>query len=121
MKRFHLLIFACLFVNISFAQNSVKKHFVINTINPSFNIDKYVFAAENWGSIDEYRLYDKRRVIAFRDKGVTIELFSAKELLELYGKQIPPRTIMPNESYQDIFFDVTIDGKGLKPQLIKNN
>jgi len=115
-----LLILGLAFcVNLSKAQNTGKKHFIIHRIDQSADLSKYEQAASNWNQLDNYRFYDKRRTISFTDSKVTIELYSAKELLEMFGKQIAPGTIMDEKNIREIAFEITMDGKGLKPQFIK--
>lgn len=118
MKKFILIIFVSFLFFTAFAQESKKEHFIIHSTDSSIDIDKFYFAVDNWGHINEYRFYEKRRTISFMDEGVTLELYSAKELLELYGKQISPVTIMPLDEYKEISFALTLDGKSLKPQII---
>lgn len=114
-----LLFMAIMLCAFSFsAQTSKKEHFIIHQLDNSVNISKYEQASESYGQLDQYRLYDKRRTIFFTDAKASIELYSAKELLELYGKEISPLTIK-SENYRQITFDVSMDGKSLKPQLVK--
>lgn len=101
----------------NFSQNSSKIHFIIHSIDKSTDISKYENAANISADLDKYRLLNKRRVINFTDMKASIELFSAQELLDTYGKQIHPLTIK-TESYPSITFDISMDGKSLKPQLI---
>ncbi len=119
MKKYKLLIFFCFILNIAFSQAPVKQHFVIHSTNPALNLDKFYFAVDNWGHIDDYRFIETRRTILFVDEGVSVELYSAKELLALYGKLIPPGTIKSTDNYKEISFAITLDGNGLKPQLLK--
>ncbi|MGZ3899259.1 MAG: hypothetical protein ACXVNM_12720 [Bacteroidia bacterium] len=105
-------------VSIINAQTSKKQHFIIHPVDNSTDVTKYEQAAESYGQLDQYRFYDKRRTIYFTDSKATIELYSAKELLTIYGKEISPLTIK-SEVYTPITFDVSMDGKSLKPQIIK--
>ncbi len=114
MKKIILLVFVFL-VKFNFSQNSVKTHFIIHPIDKSIEIRLYERAASSWAQLDKYRLLDKRRIIYFSDMKASIELFSAQELLETYGKQISPFTIK-TETYPDLTFDVSKDGSALKPQ-----
>lgn len=77
----------------------------------------YYKAIASYDSFDQFRFYDKRRLIFFIDKNVSIELFSAKELNEKYGKRISPYTIKDGESFPEIEF--AINESGIKPQLVK--
>jgi len=106
------------FASIITAQTSEKRHFIIHRVDNAIDIAKYQTALDNWGQLDHYRLLDKRRIIYFTDSKLSIELLSAQELLDTYGKQISPYTIKSN-NYTDIAFELTQDGKSIKPQLIK--
>ena len=99
---------------------------IISAIHLSCNIyfnngnnDSLVYykAIASYDSFDQFRFYDKRRLIFFIDKNVSIELFSAKELNEKYGKRISPYTIKDGESFPEIEF--AINESGIKPQLVK--
>ena len=114
MKKLIVLFFVLL-VKFNFSQNSGKTHFIIHPIDKSIEISLYERAASNWTQLDKYRLMDKRRVIYFSDMKASIELYSAQELLDTYGKQISPFTIK-TETYPDLTFDVSKDGSALKPQ-----
>lgn len=73
------------------AQN--KQHYILHSTNPNVDLTVYQNAIENWAKLDQFRLLDERRIIAFYDENkneaVNIELFSATELKQLYNKQIP--------------------------------
>lgn len=101
------------------AQNKQKSHFSIIKIDSSADLAKYQKAATGYAYLDNYRLYDQRRVIRFTDGKASIELFSAKELLETYGKPIAPGTIMDASKAREITFDIALDGNALKPQFVK--
>ena len=116
MKKVTLLLFVFL-VKFNFSQNSSKIHFIIHSLGKSTEITKYQNVADQCSDLDKYRLLNKRRVINFTDMKASIELFSAQELLDTYGKQIHPLTIK-TETYPSIIFDISMDGKSLKPQLI---
>jgi hypothetical protein len=116
VKKVTLLLFVFL-VKFNFSQNSGKTHFIIHAVDVSTDLTKYQNAASNWAELDKFRLLDKRRTIYFSDMKASIELISAQELLDTYGKQISPLTIK-TETYPNITFDVSMDGKSLKPQLI---
>ena len=99
-------------------QAKVKKtHYIIHPDNPNDNIAKYENAIRNYGKLDEYRFYDRRRTIRFTNTTVSIELYSAKELLNLYNKKISPLTIMDGQKYRDVEFALTLEGDNIKPQL----
>jgi len=105
------------FPTILFSQTEKKEHFIIHANGADTNVIKYEEALVAYSQMDVFRFYDKRRVIQFVNSSITVELYSAKELLEKYGKEIPPHTIMPNQEYKEINFDLSMDGKAVKPQL----
>ena len=91
VKSISLLIFCLTFSLVSLAQQ--KQHYILHPTNPNVDLTVYQNAIENWGKLDQFRLLDERRIIAFYDENkneaVNIELFSATELKQLYNKQIP--------------------------------
>lgn len=66
-----------------------KPHFVFHFLKKDLDTVAYYKAAYYYGSgFNQFRYYDKRRVILL-DEGVGyIELFSVKELLQLYHKVV---------------------------------
>ncbi|CAN5416378.1 hypothetical protein BH10BAC1_BH10BAC1_03360 [soil metagenome] len=98
---FMLFLFFAL-SNSSFAQGS-KPHFLVNNTGDAKETASYYDLLSNF-NLDEYRFYDKRRTIKFVNSNVTVELYSAKELLEIYQKPISPFTIMDNIAKKDISF-----------------
>jgi hypothetical protein len=95
-----------------------KKHFKIIIHDITAKEEKYEKASSNF-LLDEFRYYDKRRVVDFTDGKASIEIYSAKELLEAYEKEIAPGTIFDPTKARQITFDITLDGNTLKPQLIQ--
>lgn len=98
----------------------ISKTFVIHCKNPA-DVQKYYNAAIKVnkhpdGDLDMYRFYEKRRNIEFTGTSDYIELLSAKELNEKYGKPISPLTIRQGQPYNDITFAINLDGIGFKPQ-----
>lgn len=87
-----ILLLMVVFIGVySFAQT--KQHYILHSTNPNVDLTVYQNAIENWGKLDQFRLLDERRIIAFYDENkneaVNIELFSAAELKQLYNKRIP--------------------------------
>lgn len=121
MNKMRLLLssLALLLGSFLFAQTPVsKKHFIIHKNASDIDVEKYASAANSgFINLDAYRFYDKRRIINFTGTDATIELYSAKEMLEKYGKVIPAETIMPDQAFKEITFSITLDGKSFKPQL----
>ncbi len=79
-------------------------HFILHYHQQGLDSASYLKAANYFDRYDAYRFYDKRRTIYFTDKMVSIELFSAKELNEKYGKRISPYTIKDESNYPQIEF-----------------
>lgn len=101
----------------------LSKTFEIHSKSPKENLKKYYDAASQRSphdvcDFDRYRFYEKRRIIEFTGSDAYIELLSAKELNEKYGKPISPFTIREGQPYQKITFVINLDGIGLKPQLL---
>ncbi len=95
-----------------------KEHFIVHKNSSNVDVDKLVaYLNTGYFNLDEYRFYDKRRIIQIEGTTATIELYSAKELLVLYGKEVSPSTIMPNTKFKEVSFALYPDGKGIKPQL----
>lgn len=119
MKRIKLLFTLAVFIVAmnGIAQTEKKEHFIIHTNGALIDVAKHTEAISAYSAIDQFRFYDKRRIIKFTESEATVELLSAKELLEKYGKQIPPQTIMPDQIYKEITFSISIDGKNIKPQI----
>lgn len=121
MDKMRLLLssLALLLSSFLFAQDPVsKEHFIIHKNTADIDVEKYAAAANSgFINLDAYRFYDQRRVINFTGTDATIELYSAKEMLEKYGKKVSRYTIMPGQNYPDITFSLTLDGKSFKPQL----
>jgi hypothetical protein len=80
-----------------------KPHFVINNAGSPQAAADYAAAIKDF-DFDAYRFYDQRRTIKFAESNVTIELYSAKELLDLYGKPLSPLTLMNNKPTKLIEF-----------------
>ncbi len=84
------------------AQNA-KPHFIVHNPGNTEEIPNYEYALKEF-DFDQYRFYDKRRIIKFANSEATIELYSAKELLDLYQKPISPFTLMDNKPKKEIEF-----------------
>jgi hypothetical protein len=85
-----------------FAQGT-KPHYLVNNAVDAKETETYYDLLSNF-NFDQYRFYDKRRTITFVKSAITVELYSAKELLETYQKSISPLTIMDNIPQTDIAF-----------------
>ncbi len=113
----YLLLFLSATTLFSQTTNERKKiSFIIHCTNPATSIQKYEDAANNYGKLDQFRFYDKRRTINFKKSDVSIELYSAKELLDTYQKAISPFTIKDRQKYKEVWFVFTEDEKSLTAQ-----
>lgn len=113
MKRIFLfvviLISFVLKSNVS-AQNqqiNIKKHYELSSTEANKDFTEFEQSINNYGELDQFRFLDQRRTINFSGADVSIELFSANELLTLFGKEISPLTIMPGTIYRPVDFMVT--------------
>ena len=70
-------------------------------------------ALTNYSELDQFRFLNQRRTIKFSGTNVSIELFSANELLADYGKVIAPSTIIPGTFYKPVDFMITNNDKVL--------
>jgi len=117
MKTINILFFLFLFLPLSFlfsqtlVHESVSKpHYKIYTYDPSItSLTKYVEAADNFILIDEFRFDLHRRTLKFQNEEVFIELYSAQELLSLYGKIPAESTIRKGSSFYEIEVYITDD------------
>jgi hypothetical protein len=95
-----------------------KEHYIIHQNGAAIDVVKLTtYLNTGFFNLDEYRFYDKRRIIQFEGTTATIELYSAKELFEIYGKHVAESTIMPGAKFNEITFAIHAETKGIKPQL----
>lgn len=117
MKKI-VTIILILITSVSFAQQ--EQQYVLHSTNPDIDLSVYKKAVENWGQLDHYRLLNQRRTIlyfgVYGSEGVTIELFSAQELLDNYGKPISPFTIINPEDAKETVFVLTPDKLSINPK-----
>lgn len=93
-----ITFFFCSLTKAQVAQIAVeKKHYSLKSSDSMLDLTPFEMALNSSINLDEFRLIDKQRVIYFERNSVSVELFSATELLEKYGKQISQYTIK-NES-----------------------
>ncbi len=96
-------LFLFLIIDVTAFAQGAKPHYVVNNAGDAKATENYYYLLSNF-SFDQYRFFDKRRTITFIKSAVTVELYSAKELLETYQKPISPLTIMDNIPKTDIAF-----------------
>jgi hypothetical protein len=102
LKLGFVFLFLIFLGNKSFSQTT-KAHFVILNGGSAENTERYYNAVKNF-DFEQYRFVDKRRVIKFTNTEVKIELFSARELLDLYHREIHPSNIKNNIADKEIEF-----------------
>ena len=86
-----------------------KSSFIISSSNENISsaqLNVYKTAVNNYTNLDELRFLDQRRIIPFEKNEISIELFSANELLEKYGKEIPENTIAHGSKYLPVHFQL---------------
>ncbi len=93
-------------------------HFILHFHKPNIDSASYYKAANYFNRYDNYRFLNKRRIIYFDDKNVSIELFSASELKEKYGKRISPYTIKDDDKFPNIEFH--FENGNIKEQIIQS-
>ena len=96
---------------------SGKKHFIIHFHEMALDTMAYYKAAYYFPRFEQYRFYDKRRTINFVNGKASIELFSALELYEHYGKRINQQVIKDGAFFPEIEFEFS--NEMLKEQIIK--
>lgn len=107
---FALLLFG--FLKTYYAQEIITKdnskiHYEIKNLNSYPNPDFVIQAAAEFTKFDEIRFTDRRRAVKLKNTNVIIELYSAKELKELYNKEICLLNIDPSKPYNDVELDFT--------------
>jgi hypothetical protein len=100
---FCFVLFAFAFHSQVYTYQSAKKfHYEINS-SENDSINKRINqAAFDYVKFDELRFLDERRVIPIKGYNASLLLYSANELLEKYGKQISPFTILPNNYFDAV-------------------
>jgi len=81
-----------------------KKKYSLVSSDSKINISPFEMAFSGFSKLDQFRIYDQRRIIFFERNSVSVELFSAKELEENFGKQISPYTIMNKAEMIPVIF-----------------
>lgn len=85
----------------------IKQHYLLSSTTEGEDLTLFEQALSNYLDLDQYRFLNHRRTIKFSGTNVSIELFSADELLTQYGKQISPLTIMTGTFYKPVDFMIT--------------
>jgi len=92
------------------AQTNEKVHYYLHADAGEADLEKYARAIDAYGRLDMFRFIDSRRTISFAGTGVSVELCSASELKQMYGKAISPRTIVDAQQALSIEFVLTEGG-----------
>jgi hypothetical protein len=103
LSRTFFFLFLFLLIEVTGFAQGTKPHYLVNNAVDAKETETYYDLLSNF-NFDQYRFYDKRRTITFVKSAITVELYSAKELLETYQKSISPLTIMDNIPQTDIAF-----------------
>ena len=93
------------FNHAGFSQTS-KPHFDIKNAASPEETNKIYNAVKDF-DFEQYRFYNKRRVIKFSNSNTFLELYSAKELLDIYQRPVHPLNIMndtPTKELEFIYF-----------------
>lgn len=107
---FFALIFSMSLSNSILAQDQVvaiKKHYNLSSSSENEDLSLYEQALNNYSEFDQFRFLNNRRTIKFSGSNISIELYSANELLAQYGKEIAPSTIMSGTFYKPVDFMIT--------------
>ena len=115
MQKYILLLILICFGNIEInaqdiQSNSIKKQtFILSSINNNISeseLEIYNVALINFSQLDEFRFLNQRRKILFEKNKIFVELFSANELAEQFGKEVSPFTILPGNTYLPATFQL---------------
>lgn len=78
----------------------------------------YTSALNEFTRIENFRLVNQRRTIAFENGAGTVELYAANELMQLYGRRIRPQNIKDGQKQIPVEFVISENGV-IKEKLIK--
>jgi hypothetical protein len=103
-----------------------KKTFTISSVGNQISDEElgiYKLALLEFSQLDEFRFLNERRTIHFEKNQIAVELFSANELAEQYGKEISPYTIVPGKTFLPVTFQLINwnDGYAIHPVYEKLN
>jgi hypothetical protein len=113
-----LILFLMAFATSRVFAQTTKPHFEIRNAGSSEEQAKYYSALKDF-DFEKYRFIEKRRVIGISNSDVTIELYSAKELLLLYNREVHPDNLKTGQPVNEIrFLYFPQEGK-IKPDFSK--
>lgn len=103
-----------------------KNTFILSSVNNNVSesqLEIYKMALINFSQLDEFRFLNERRTILFEKNQITVELFSANELAEQFGKEVSPFTILPGKTYLPATFQLINwnEGYAIHPEYEKLN
>ena len=107
MRNFLLTSFLLL-ISLCFSQTRIlKTHYRIINETGDFSLDYEKALAHT--PLDHLRYMDARRQIPIEGTHLIVELFSANELLENYGKPVSPQTSVRNMNHADLKWKLSAD------------
>ncbi len=133
MKYYYLSIFLLFFIcNTKIKAQQIqsasieKLSFYISSMDDKVSDEElgiYKTALLEFSQLDEFRYLNERRTIFFEKNQIIVELFSASELEEKYGKEVSPFTILPGETFLPATFQLINwnDGYAIHPVYEKLN
>lgn len=81
----------------------IKPHFDLRLNNNLKNMQSsYINALNNYPRIENYRFVNKRRIIQLANGAGEVELYSANELWQLYGRRVRPQNIKDGQALTEI-------------------
>ena len=106
-------------INSQKIEDNPKKSFILylNT-NAKHKEQAYINALNQYLRLENHRLISQRRTIELANNEGKIELFSANELLQLYGRNIRPQNLKDNAAIIEIELLLSEEGN-VKEQLKK--
>jgi hypothetical protein len=99
----------CNFSQVAQADTLNKVSYKINAhsnVISETDLTRYKIAINSISDLDEFRFLNERRMIFFEKNLISVELYSASELYEKYGKEIAPSTIIPGSKYYPVTFQI---------------
>ena len=96
-----------------------KPHYILSLNSSAKQKEEmYISALNQFARIENFRLVNQRRTIAFENGAGTVELYAANELMQLYGRRIRPQNIKDGQKQIPVEFVISENGV-IKEKLIK--
>jgi hypothetical protein len=100
------------------SDNSSKTHFILNlNVGAKNKQELYNHALNSFTRLENYRLLDKRRTIQLANGDGSVELFSANELKQLYGRLVRPQNKNDIQVSQEI--ELVLSEQGIIKEQLK--